>query len=99
VVASIIIWGTVVTPLQFFGYSIALGGMVYYKLGFDRIKGYASEAGHQWAIFGSQQPVLRRITIVVLVLITLVPLGCLASSYGVSYDPSALARLGIASST
>lgn len=27
-----------VSPLQFFGYSIALGGLVYYKLGSDGVK-------------------------------------------------------------
>lgn len=36
--ASILIWGTNVSGLQFFGYSIALGGLVYYKLGASGIK-------------------------------------------------------------
>jgi len=70
VVASMIIWGTQVTGLQFFGYSIALGGMVYYKLGYEAIKGYAGEAGRQWADFGNRQPVLRRVAIIALVLLT-----------------------------
>lgn len=65
VVASMIIWGTQVTGLQFFGYSIALGGMVYYKLGYEAIKGYAGEAGRQWADFGNRKPILRRISIIV----------------------------------
>ncbi|TGZ78575.1 duf250 domain protein membrane protein [Ascodesmis nigricans] len=34
---SIIYWGTTVTFLQFFGYAIALGGLVYYKLGAEKI--------------------------------------------------------------
>lgn len=38
--ASIIIWGTTVTFLQFFGYSIALGGLVWYKLGGETLKDY-----------------------------------------------------------
>lgn len=33
VVLSVIIWSTPVTALQMFGYSIALGGLIYYKLG------------------------------------------------------------------
>ena len=37
VVASIMIWGTAVTLLQFFGYSVALCGLVYYKLGAETI--------------------------------------------------------------
>lgn len=65
VAASMIIWGTAVTPLQFFGYSIALGGMVYYKLGYDQIKGYAGEANRQWAEFGARKPILRRISVFV----------------------------------
>jgi len=74
VVASILIWDTKVSGLQFFGYSIALCGMVYYKLGYEAIKGYAGEAGRQWAEFGNRQPVLRKISIFALVLLTLVVL-------------------------
>lgn len=82
VLASMMIWGTQVTGLQFFGYSIALGGMVYYKLGCEAIKGYAGEAGRQWADFGNRRPVLRRIAIIALVLMTVfVVLGGLAPSY------------------
>lgn len=33
-----IIWGTIVTGLQFFGYSVALGGLVWYKLGAEKLK-------------------------------------------------------------
>ncbi|KAL2129937.1 hypothetical protein VTI74DRAFT_7081 [Chaetomium olivicolor] len=70
VVASMIIWGTQVTGLQFFGYSIALGGMIYYKLGYEAIKGYAGEASRQWADFGNRRPVLRRLSIILLALMT-----------------------------
>lgn len=38
VAASMLIWNNTVTFLQFFGYSIALGGLVFYKLGGDAIK-------------------------------------------------------------
>jgi hypothetical protein len=30
---SVIIWSTPITALQLFGYSIALGGLIYYKIG------------------------------------------------------------------
>ncbi|CAG8950231.1 hypothetical protein HYFRA_00008469 [Hymenoscyphus fraxineus] len=40
VVASILIWATVITPIQFFGYSIALCGLVYYGAGYDGIMTY-----------------------------------------------------------
>ncbi|KAK3989816.1 triose-phosphate transporter family-domain-containing protein [Cladorrhinum sp. PSN332] len=89
VVASMIIWGTQVSGLQFFGYSIALGGMVYYKLGFEAIKGYAGEAGRQWADFGNRRPILRRISIMLFAVMTLfVLLGGLAPSYAPGMDPA-----------
>lgn len=65
VVASMIIWGTEVTPLQSFGYSIALIGMIYYKLGYEQIKGHIGNASRQWATFGAEKPVLQRITMIV----------------------------------
>lgn len=66
VVASMIIWNTQVSGLQFFGYSIALGGMVYYKLGFEQLRGYFGEGSRQWAEFGQRKPVLRKLSIIVL---------------------------------
>lgn len=97
VLASMMIWGTQVTGLQFFGYSIALGGMVYYKLGYEAIKGYAGEAGRQWTDFGNRRPVLRRIAIIALVLMTVfVVLGGLAPSYDASgYLDEAKNKMGL----
>lgn len=100
VVASMIIWGTQVTALQFFGYSIALGGMVYYKLGFEAIKGYAGEAGRQWADFGNRQPILRRVSIIVFALLALfVLLGGFAPAGGIdtaAYLNEAKSKVGMA---
>ncbi len=91
VVASMMIWGTQVTPLQFFGYSIALGGMVYYKLGYDQLKGYMGEAGRQWAEFGARKPVLRKLAVIVLSVFVLFTLfGALAPTYAPAYDPTKL---------
>jgi hypothetical protein len=92
VCASMMIWGTPVTPLQFFGYSIALGGMVYYKLGFEQLKGYIGEGSRQWAEFGQRKPMLRKLSIIigsVFILFTL--FGGLAPTYAPDYDPSKLA--------
>ncbi|KAJ2897812.1 uncharacterized protein MKZ38_004374 [Zalerion maritima] len=61
--ASMLIWGTPVSALQFFGYSIALCGMVYYKLGYDAIKGYAGDAQRQWLEFGVRQPAMRKLAV------------------------------------
>jgi len=97
VVASMMIWGTQVTPLQFFGYSIALGGMVYYKLGYEAIKGYAGEAGRQWADFGNRRPILRRLAVILLALMTIfVLLGGFAPSYDATqYLDQAKNKMGL----
>jgi hypothetical protein len=84
----VLIWGTQVTTLQFFGYSIALGGMVYYKLGYEALKTYAGEAGRQWAELGNQRPVLRRISVLLFVImVVFVLLGGLAPSISPDLDP------------
>lgn len=38
VMASMTIFGDPVTPIQYFGYSIALGGLMYYRLGGEKLK-------------------------------------------------------------
>lgn len=89
VAASMAIWGTQVSGLQFFGYSIALGGMVYYKLGYEQIKGHLSDANRQWAEFGARKPVLRKLTIIVATAFLIFTLfGGLAPSYAPDSVPS-----------
>ncbi|PFH58930.1 hypothetical protein XA68_13038 [Ophiocordyceps unilateralis] len=91
VAASMFIWGTEVTALQFFGYSIALGGMVYYKLGYEQLKGYIGEGNRQWAEFGARKPVLRKIAIITMSAFVLFTFfGTLAPTYAPSYDPTKL---------
>ncbi|KAL8762589.1 MAG: hypothetical protein Q9184_001443 [Pyrenodesmia sp. 2 TL-2023] len=65
VVAAIAIWGKEVTPLQFFGYSIALGGLIYFKLGAETLKAKLSDAGRTWADYGVRHPALRKIIVFV----------------------------------
>jgi hypothetical protein len=90
VAASMLIWGTPISRLQFFGYGIALCGMVYYKLGYEAIKGYAGEGVRQWAEFGAARPVLRKLIVIVSGLFFIFVLfGGLAPSYAPDYDPSA----------
>ncbi|KAI1632630.1 TPT-domain-containing protein [Biscogniauxia mediterranea] len=89
VLASMLIWATPISGLQAFGYSIALGGMVYYKLGFDALKGYAGEAGRQWAEFGATRPALRKIIVIGAgLLFVFILFGGLAPTYAPEYDPS-----------
>ena len=82
VAASMIIFGSPVSGLQFFGYSIALAGMIYYKLGTEQLKGYFGQAARSWAEFGANRPALRKVVIFGLVLVTLMILfGGLAPQY------------------
>ncbi len=84
------IWGTQVTPLQMFGYSIALGGLVYYKLGAEKLKEYFSQGGRAWADYGVRHPVLRKMMIFVgILLFVFLLLGGLAPTYAPDYDPKA----------
>lgn len=93
VAASMVIFGTPVSPLQFLGYSIALGGMVYYKLGADSIKAFVAEMGRQWQDFGAKRPVLRKILLFIgVVMFLLMMMGWLAPTVG--YDTATVAQQG-----
>ncbi|KAH6891224.1 triose-phosphate transporter family-domain-containing protein [Thelonectria olida] len=93
VVASMMIWGTQVTALQFFGYSIALGGMVYYKLGYEQLKNHLMDASRQWAEFGARKPVLRKLIIIITTaFLIFILFGGLAPSYAPEYDPSKISK-------
>ena len=85
VFASIMIWGTPVSALQYFGYGIALCGLIYFKLGADTIKAQFSEANRQWAEYGAKHPALRKVIVFGIILLTVfVILGGLAPTAG--YD-------------
>lgn len=79
------IWGTQVSGTQFFGYSIALGGLLYYKLGAEQLKQYISGAGRSWSEFGVQRPVARKLVVLGLVVVTMI---ILLGGLGPSYAPA-----------
>ncbi|KAL8784021.1 MAG: hypothetical protein Q9213_004209 [Squamulea squamosa] len=92
VFASIAIWGKPVTGLQFFGYSIALAGLVYFKLGGDTIKAKFSDAGRAWTDYGVRHPALRKVIVFTgMVIVTLILLVGLAPSVG--YDSKYLSSV------
>lgn len=92
VFASIAIWGKPVTGLQFFGYSIALAGLVYFKLGGDTIKAKFSDGGRAWADYGARHPALRKVIVFVgMLILALVVLVGLAPSVG--YDSKYLSSV------
>lgn len=63
VFASMFLFGDPVTLLQAFGYSIALGGLVYYKLGGEKLKEYLGQGGMKWAEFGQTRPAARKLLV------------------------------------
>jgi hypothetical protein len=86
--ASMLIWGTQISGLQAFGYSIALLGMVYYKLGQKELKPYIAQAGHRWAEFGATRPALRKLIVGAAFITTgFVFLSGIAPTYAPEYDP------------
>ena len=95
VAASIVIWGTPISGLQYFGYSIALCGLVYYKLGGGALKAQLGEMNRTWAEYGVRHPVFRKLCVFSSVMMLL----CLGAGYMVSrlgYDslPSIMAENG-----
>lgn len=82
-----------VSLLQAFGYSIALAGLVYYKLGADKLKEYISQGQRAWAEYGARNPVRRKvISFAVGCLLLVVLLSGLAPSVAPDYDPSKYAK-------
>ncbi|GAB7348932.1 hypothetical protein MBLNU459_g7618t1 [Dothideomycetes sp. NU459] len=63
VLASMFIFGDPVTMTQTFGYAIALTGLVYYKLGADRLSSYVSQGRQSWAQYGSTHPAMRKVAV------------------------------------
>ena len=64
VAASIMFFHDPVSGQQFFGYSIALGGLVWYKLGGDKMREYTSGASRAWAEYGNNKPAQRRFVVI-----------------------------------
>jgi hypothetical protein len=40
VIASVLIWGTIITGLQIFGYGVATAGLIYYGVGYEGVMTY-----------------------------------------------------------
>ncbi|KAF2233772.1 DUF250 domain membrane protein [Viridothelium virens] len=93
VIASMVIFGDPVSGLQFFGYSIALAGLVYYKLGGEKLREYYSLAGRQWAEYGQTRPVARRMIVIGGVLfVVLLAVGGFGNRLPSAYNPNHFAQ-------
>ena len=60
VIASMAIFKDPVAPTQWFGYSIALGGLMYYKLGGDKLKTLGTDTRLMVGTFQQERPVLSK---------------------------------------
>ncbi|KAK3706167.1 hypothetical protein LTR37_012868 [Vermiconidia calcicola] len=97
VCASMLIFHDPVAPLQAFGYTVALCGLVYYKLGASTIREYFSEGGRRWQDFGIRRPAIRRVVVIVGVVVTVFVLLGGISMGGVvpeEYNPVRVAGKG-----
>jgi hypothetical protein len=95
VAASMLIFLDPVSLLQAFGYSIALGGLMYYKLGGDQIKGHVSDAHRSWNDYGVRHPVMRKLIVFGLAILGIfVVLGGLAPQLPPQYAETAKTKIG-----
>ena len=82
VFASIMLFRDPVSLLQAFGYSIALGGLIYYKLGGQKMKEYLAQGSMVWGELGQTRPVLRKLMIFGAVIVSFfLVLGSLGPRY------------------
>ena len=68
VVASMTIFKDPVAPWQWFGYSIALGGLMYYKLGGDKLKSLGTDTRLAVGTFQQENPILSKVLVLLTVL-------------------------------
>ncbi|KAL5113680.1 hypothetical protein ACEQ8H_008433 [Pleosporales sp. CAS-2024a] len=89
VFASMFLFKDPVSLLQAFGYSIALGGLIYYKLGTDKLKEYIGQGGMKWQELGHTRPVLRKLVIFAAVIMSMF---MILGSLGPRYAPDSTAK-------
>ena|ERR1700753_3883422 len=68
VVASMAIFKDPVAPTQWFGYSIALGGLMYYKLGGEKLKQIGTDTRLAAGTFQQDHPVASKAVVLLAVL-------------------------------
>lgn len=95
VMASMLIFRDPVSGLQAFGYTIALFGLVYYKLGSETLKEYVGAGQRSWADFGVRRPILRRLVLIAMVIMTVFLLLVGVGSSGVVRDEHNPVKIGL----
>lgn len=90
VISSLILWNTPMTELQVLGYSIALLGLVYYMVGYERIVGLSSRVGGMVNDYRAQS---RLKNVLVLFCMGFVVVLILTALLAVNYTPESLENL------
>jgi hypothetical protein len=97
VAASMMLWHTPVSNLQFFGYAISLGGLNYYKLSPDQIKSSFTTARSDWTTFSSKHPIMKTLIVCFAVFVPIfILLGILIPKFAPDYDPGTFLLSGVA---
>ena len=92
--ASMAIFRDPVSGLQMFGYAIALSGLVYYKLGAEKLKEYIGQGGRQWGEYGAKHPAMQKVVIfAAAVTILFIVLGGLAPYLPSEYSQTVKAKV------
>lgn len=91
VMASMAIFRDPVSGLQVGGYSVALSGLVYYKLGSQKLKDLFGTLSRSWAEYGAKHPAMKKLIIFcVIATILFIILGGLAPYLPAEYRESAM---------
>ena len=83
-----------VSGIQAFGYTVALCGLIYYKLGVGTLKEYVGHGQRRWAELGQTRPALRKVMVAGMVFVVILLLFGAASGTGAipkKYDPAKMA--------
>ncbi|OKL58297.1 hypothetical protein UA08_06440 [Talaromyces atroroseus] len=90
VISSLILWNTPLTGLQVLGYTIALLGLIYYMLGYDRIVGFSSRAT---GMINEYRAKNRLISILILLLVGFMIVLTVTGLLAVKYAPDSIQNL------
>ena len=72
VCASLLIFGDPVSGVQVFGYGIALFGLVYYKVGPEKLKEYLFTGHRRWNEYGQRNPAMKRLIFTAMIIFGLI---------------------------
>jgi CBS domain containing-hemolysin-like protein len=92
------LWDTPISSLQFFGYAISLGGLIYYKLGPEQLRASFETIRSRWTAFSGKNPITKTLTLLFTVVTSIfIFFGILVPKYAPDYDLRTFLLSGAAS--